>query len=440
MARYRESDAPFMSDLKAAVVRGPRFSTSLLLFAIIGVLVAGVWWTDRARVPLVTNGEGRVIPSSQVQIVQDLEGGILEAIMVREGDIVKVGQVLLRKNDVQIEGKLREDYGNYLDLLARRERLRAEVSGRRPKYAREVIENVPELAERENQLYRARTAELNASIAVLQRQIEQRRQELVELDTRIAQLKRSLELAREELGIIKPLVEQGVTSRIELLRLQRSVNDIRGTLETAQQSIPRAQSALREAERRKDERRAVARSRSQAELNEVSVRATALKESLASMRDRAQRTDIRSPVDGIVKVLNINTVGGVIRPGMDLIEIVPLEDTLLVEARVRPSDIGFVTEGMPAKVKITAFDYTDYGSMDGVVEDISPDTIVDEKGESFYQILVRTEKNYLGTEEKPLFIKPGMIAQVDIISGDRSILEYLLKPILRANEKALREP
>lgn len=440
MARYRESDAPFMSDLKAAVVRGPRFSTSLLLFAIIGVLGAGVWWTDRARVPLVTNGEGRVIPSSQIQVVQDLEGGILEAIMVKEGDIVKVGQVLLRKNDVQIEGKLREDYGNYLDLLARRERLRAEVSGRRPKYSREVIENDPKLAERENQLYRARTAELSASISVLQRQIEQRRQELVELDTRIAQLKRSLELAREELGIIEPLVEQGVTSRIELIRLQRSVNDIRGTLETAQQSIPRAQSALREAERRKDERRAVARSRSQAELNEVSVRAAALKASLASMRDRAQRTDIRSPVDGIIKVLNVNTVGGVIRPGMDLIEIVPLEDTLLVEARVRPADIGFVLPDMPAKVKITAFDYTDYGSMDGVVVDISPDTIVDEKGESFYQILVRTEKNYLGTEEKPLFIKPGMIAQVDIISGDRSILEYLLKPILRANEKALREP
>ena len=440
MAGYRESDAPFMSDLKAAVVRGPRFSTSLLLFAIIGVLGAGVWWTDRARVPLVTNGEGQVIPSRQVQVVQDLEGGILEAIMVKEGDIVKVGQVLLRKNDVQIEGKLREDYGNYLDLLARRERLRAEVSGRRPKYAREVIENVPELAERENQLYRARSAELNASISVLQRQIEQRRQELVELDTRIAQLKRSLELAREELGIIKPLVEQGVTSKVELIRLERSVNDIRGTLETAQQSIPRAQSALREAKQRKDERRAVARSRSQAEFNEVSVRASALKESLASMRDRAQRTDIRSPVDGIVKVLNVNTVGGVIRPGMDLIEIVPLEDTLLVEARVRPADIGFVLPDMPAKVKITAFDYTDYGSMEAVVVDISPDTIVDEKGESFYQILVRTEKNYLGTEEKPLFIKPGMVAQVDIISGDRSILEYLLKPILRANEKALREP
>jgi adhesin transport system membrane fusion protein len=440
MAGYRESDAPFMSDLKAAVVRGPRFGTSLLLFAIIGVLAAGVWWTDRARVPLVTNGEGQVIPSTQVQIVQDLEGGIVESIMVREGDIVKVGQVLLRKNDVQIEGKLREDYGNYLDLLARSERLRGEVSGRRPKFSQEVIENAPELAKRESQLYKARSAELNASISVLQRQIEQRRQELVELDTRIAQLKRSLELAREELGIIKPLVEQGVTSRVELIRLQRSVNDIRGTLETAQQSIPRAQSALREAERRKDERRLVARSKAQAEFNEVSVRAAALKESLASMRDRAQRTDIRSPVDGIVKVLNINTVGGVIRPGMDLIEIVPLEDTLLVEARVRPSDIGFVRPGMPAKVKITAFDYTDYGSMDAEVVDISPDTIVDEKGESFYQILVRTEKNYLGTEEKPLNIKPGMIAQVDIISGDRSILEYLLKPILRANQKALREP
>jgi adhesin transport system membrane fusion protein len=232
-----------------------------------------------------------------------------------------------------------------------------------------------------------------------------------------------------------------VTSRIELLRLERAINDIRGTLETAQQSIPRAQSALREAERRRDERRAVFRSKAQAELNDVTVRAAALNESLSSMRDRAQRKDIRSPVDGTVKQLYINTVGGVIRPGMDLIEIVPLEDTLLVEARVRPSDIGFLATGLPAKVKITAYDYTDYGSMDAVLEDISPDTVVDEQGESFYQIRVRTEKNYLlGKDDNQLPIKPGMVAQVDIISGDRSILEYLMKPILRAREKSLREP
>ncbi len=440
MAKFRHEDAEFMSDLRAAVARGPRLWTSALLVAIILVLAAAVYWTSQARVPLVTNGQGQVIPSSQVQVVQDLEGGIVEEILVREGDVVSRGQVLLRKNDIQFASKFREDYGRYLSLLAEINRLTAETEGRKPVYDDEIVKNDPKLIERQNALYEARKSELDASISVLTRQAEQRRQEMVELDSRIESLQGSLRLANQEYDILQPLVASGVTSKVELLRLERSINDIKGTLEAARQAIPRARSALSEVNRRIEERKAQAQTESQKDLNEAKVKAAALSESLASMRDRVARTEIRSPVDGTVKKLNINTVGGVIRPGVDLIEIVPLEDSLLIEARVRPADIGFIHPGNKAKVKITAYTYTDYGSLDAEVEDISPDTIVDEKGESFYQIRVRTDRNFLGEPDKPLPIKVGMVAQVDIVTGDRTVLQYILKPILRAREKALREP
>lgn len=435
----RTDDTEFMTDLRAAVVRGPRVSASVLLLAIIGFLLAAVYWSSQAKLPLVTRGEGRVIPSSQVQIVEDLEGGIVKEILIREGDIVEQGQVLLRKDEIQFGSQLREEHAKYLAIQATVDRLTAEVNGRKPKYSKLVMDKNPKLAERENSLYRARREELQASVRVLERQQEQRRQELVEIAARIAQLERSLALAMEELAITKPMVEQGVMSRIELLRIERGVSDIEGTLTAARESVPRAQAASREAEQRIRERRANFRSQARAELNDTQVRLTVIKESLASMSDRVKRTQIRSPVDGTVKQLNINTIGGVIRPGMAVAEIVPLDDTLLVEARIRPADVGFLYPNQEAKVRITAYNSSDYGSLDARLEDISPDTIVDEKGESYFQVRVRTDRNYLESRQGPLEIKPGMVAQVDIRTGERTVLEYILKPILRVRESALRE-
>lgn len=439
MAKNRADDTEFMTDLKAAIIRGPRFSTSLLLFAIVAFLAAGLWWTSWAEIPMVARGEGQVIPSSQIQVVQHLEGGILAGISVKEGQIVRKGDILLRVDDIQFESKYREDYAKYLGLLAARDRLEAEVKGAEPSYSREVMKNDPKLAASEDALYRARKAELKHSIAVLERQTEQREQELVELESRITQLEGSLALAQEEFQITQPLVEQGIASRIELLRLERSINDIEGTLETARQSMPRARAARREAEGRIEERLASFRSQAWADLNDTKVKLAVLEKSLASMKDRVQRTDVRSPVDGTVKQLKINTIGGVIKPAMDLVEIVPLEDKLLVEARIRPSDIAFLHPEQEAKVKITAYDYAVYGSLDAELVQISADSIVDEKGESYFQIRVRTDKNYLGSETDPLPIIPGMVAQVDIHTGRRTVLDYLLKPIYRTQERALRE-
>ncbi len=439
MASFRRADTEFMSDLRSAVIRGPRVSTSLLLIAIIAFFGVGGYWTSQATIPMVARGEGRVIPSSQIQVVQHFEGGILAEILIKEGQVVSRDDTLLRIDDVQFEAKLSEDYARYLALLAGRARLTAEVNGRKPKYAREVLDTNPELAESEDALYRARKAELGQSVAVFQRQTEQRRQELVEIESRITQLERSLELAQEELGITRPMVEQGVTSRIELIRIERGVNDIAGTLETARQSVPRARAAVREAEGRTLEKLATFKAEALAMLNDTNVRLATLAQMLTSMRDRVRRTDVRSPVDGTIKQLLINTVGGIIQPGMDLIEIVPLADNLLIEARIRPADIGFLRPDQKASVKITAYDYAIYGSLDAQIVHIAADSIVDEKGESYFEVRVRTDKNYLGDEDDPKPIIPGMVAQIDIQTGERTVLEYLLKPILRAQQRAFRE-
>ncbi len=439
MAKSHIEDIDYMSDLRAAIVRGPRFSTSLLLFAIVGFIAAAAYWTSQATIPVIARGEGRVIPSSQIQVIQHLEGGILAEILIEEGQIVKRGEVLLRVNDVQFEAKLSEDYSQYLALSATHDRLEAEVQGKKPQYSKEVLEDNPNLVDSENALYQARRAELAQSVAVLRQLVVQRAQEQVELRARIKQLQSSLRLANEELNITKPMVQQGVTSRIELLRIERDVNDLEGTLEAARQSMPRASAAQREAEGRIRERRATYRAEALAQLNDTKARLAMLSGQLTSMRDRVQRTDVRSPVDGTIKQLKINTVGGVIKPGMDLVENVPAEDNLLIEARIRPADIGFLHPNQEATVKITAYDYAIFGALDARLEQISADSIVDEKGESYFQVRVRTDQNYLGDEDDPKKIIPGMVAQVDIMTGDRTVLDYLLKPILRARGMAFTE-
>lgn len=439
MANSNIEDTDYMSDLRAAIVRGPRISTSLLLIAVVGFVVAAVYWTSQATVPVVARGEGRVIPSSQIQVIQHLEGGILAEILIKEGQTVKKGEVLLRVNDIQFEAKLSEDYSQFLALSATHDRLNAEVTGKKPQYSKEVLKDNPRLVDSENALYRARRAELAQSVSVLRQLVVQRAQEQIELGARIKQLRSSLRLANEELDITRPMVEQGVTSRIELLRIERDVNDLGGTLEAARQSVPRAVAAQSEAEGRIRERRATYRTEALAQLNDTKARLAALSGMLTSMRDRVQRTDVRSPVDGTVSRLLINTVGGVIKPGMDLVEIVPAEDNLLIEARIRPADIGFLHPDQEATVKITAYDYAIFGSLDARLVQISADSIVDEKGESYFQVRVRTDKNYLGDEDNPRKIIPGMVAQVDIMTGDRTVLDYIMKPILRARGMAFTE-
>lgn len=440
MARVRLEDAEFMSDLRSAVMRGPRVSASILFLSIVAFFVGAVFWASVATLDEVTTGEGRVIPSSQIQVLQNLEGGILAKIHVREGEIVEQSQVLLTIDDTQAASKYREDRARVLALRASVARLRAEQVGQPPEFPDEVVAERPDLVETELAVYGARTNELRSSIEVYRRQIEQRKQELVELDSRIGQLTENLALGNEELGILAPLVEQGVSARIELIRLQRQVNDIEGDLKAARQSVPRARSALNEVRRRVEERRAAYLSEVASALAAARGELASVSEVMASAQDRVRRTEIRSPVQGTVIKLYINTIGGVIRPGEDLLEIVPLEDNLLVEAHIRPADIAFLHPGQAAKVKITAYDFAIYGGIDAELEQISADTILNEEGERFYQIRVRTKRNFMVDREgNSLPIIPGMVAEVDILTGKKTVLQYLMKPILRAGGRAMRE-
>lgn len=432
-------DLDFVSDAAAAVLedtpRGGRFIvwSVLLFFALAGV------WASRAELDEVTRGVGKVIPSRQVQVIQNLEGGIVGELLVHEGDIVDKGQVLIKIDDVRFSSSFRESRLRYLALAAKAARLRAEALGEEFKAPEEVVKEQPELVERERELYDTRQQQLEANLRILREQETQRRQELAELEAKKGQVGRSYNLAYRELVMTRPLVKDGAISEVEVLRLERQVNDLRGDLKATELAIPRVQSRLDEAQRKLEEARLAFRNEARTELNETTAEMGRLSESNIALEDRVERTLVRSPVRGEVKRLLVTTEGGVVQPGMDLVEIVPLEDSLMVEARISPRDIGFLHPGQPATVKFTAYDFAIYGGLPAKLEQISPDSLTDEKGDTYYQVRVRTDRNHLGNEQKPLPIIPGMQASVDILTGKKTVLEYLLKPVLRAKEYALRE-
>jgi membrane fusion protein, adhesin transport system len=439
LRRPKRADAEFVIGRAGADLHAPRGFAHLLLFAVVAFFVVFFAWASWAELEEVTRGDGKVIPSSQVQVVQNLEGGIVAEIPAREGAIVQRGEVLVRIDNVRAASELRESRQRYLSLQGALSRLRAEVGDVPLAFAPEVMAEAPDVAQSESALYRARREALLSELEVLRSQAAQREQERTELATRLDQLERSHALAREELAITEPLATSRVVSRVQLLRLQREVNDLAGELEATRLAMPRIEAALREATRRIEERQLSFRAEAQRELTAVQAEAAALQEEITAEADMVSRTEVRSPVRGTVKQLFVNTVGGVIQPGADLVEIVPLEDNLLVEAKVRPADIAFLRPGQPAVVKITAYDFAIYGGLDALVEDISADTITDERGESFYRVRVRTDESALHEAGEPLPIIPGMTTQVDILTGQKTVLDYLLRPILSAKERALRE-
>jgi adhesin transport system membrane fusion protein len=437
--RARREDADYVLGRDGAELLRPRALAHLLLVVIATFFVLFFAWASWATLDEVTRGEGRVIPSSQVQVVQNLEGGIVSAILVREGEIVERGQVLLRIDNVRAASDLRENRKRHLALLGALARLRAEVGETGIDFAPQVLADASEVARNERALFDARQQALDSELAILHSQAEQRQQELAELQRRLTQVEGSHELALEELKITAPLAAKRIVPQIDLLRLKREVNDLEGELETTRLGIERIKSASHEADRRIEEKSLSFRAEAQRELTVVRAEADALEERIAADADLVQRTEVRSPVRGTIKQLFVNTVGGVIQPGEDLVEIVPLEDTLLVEAKVRPADIAFLRPGQAATVKVTAYDFSIYGGLDAVVEDISADTITDEEGERFYRIRVRTTEGTLDRAGAPLPIIPGMTTEVDILTGEKTVMDYLLKPILRAQQTALRE-
>ncbi len=423
---------------KALVEDAPRV-IRLTIWVLVGFFVFALVWAHFAVVDEVTRGDGKAIPSSKLQKIQNLEGGIVAELFVREGQIVEAGAPLLRLDDTRFTSNVGETEADRLAMQARVERLQAEVDGTELELSPDLVKAAPGLAQSELALFKSRQQQLKDEIGGLEEQLVQRQQELREFVSKRGQYARSLELLSQEIRMSEPLVAEGAISQVEVLRLRRSEIENRGQMEATDLAIPRAQAAIKEVQRKIDETRGRFRSEALGNLNEARTDLSKAQATGKALEDRVSRTLVTSPVRGIVKQMLVNTIGGVIQPGSDLVEIVPLDDNLLVEARIRPQDIAFLHPGQKAVVKFTAYDYTIYGGLQAKLEQIGADTVTDEEGNSFYLIQLRTDKSHLGSDEAPLLIIPGMVASVDIMTGKKSILSYLLKPILRARAEALRE-
>ncbi|WP_242208753.1 MULTISPECIES: HlyD family type I secretion periplasmic adaptor subunit [unclassified Pseudomonas] len=424
---------------KALIEDAPRV-VRLTIWAIIGFFIFLLLWANFAVIDEVTKGDGKAIPSSKIQKIQNLEGGIISELFVKEGQIVEVGAPLIRLDDTRFASNVGETEADRLSMLLRVERLSAEVDDRPLNFPEDVLKAVPGQAKSEESLYISRRQQLHDEIGGLQEQLIQRQQELREFASKQAQYRQQLGLQRQEINMSEPLVAQGAVSPVEVLRLKRAEVETRGQLDATTLAIPRAESAIKEVQRKIDETRGKFRSEALTQLNEARTDLNKASATGKALEDRVSRTLVTSPVRGIVNKLLVNTIGGVIQPGSDMVEIVPLDDTLLVEAKIRPQDIAFLHPGQEAIVKFTAYDYTIYGGLKAKLEQIGADTITDEdKKTTYYIIKVRTERSHLGTDEKPLLIIPGMVASVDIITGKKSVLSYLLKPIIRARAEALHE-
>lgn len=435
----RHVEHRFLPYRSAALADPSSRAMSLTVWIAAALLLSALLWAGFAVLEEVTTGEGKAIPSSKVQVIQNLEGGIVSDIFVREGQVVDKGDTLLRLDDTRFMSSRSESEVDRLTLTAQVERLAAEAEGRSLTLPAEVTSSAPQVAADEQALYASRQRRMASEQRTLNEQLRQKTQELAEFRSKQEQFRSSLALVQQELDMSAPLVSSGAVSPVEILRLKRNAVELRGSMNANTLAIPRAEAAISEIKSRVQESELGFRADAARELNEKRNDLARISASRIAIDDRMSRTTVVSPVRGIVKTLKVNTIGGVVQPGSDLLEIVPLEDNLLIEAKVRPQDVAFLHPGQKAMVKFSAYDYTLYGGLPARLELIGADTITDDKDNSFYLIQVRTDSNHLGSDSRPLLIIPGMIATVDIITGEKSVLDYLLKPVLKARAEALRE-
>lgn len=437
--RYNEADLAYMRSLSAAIVqRSPRYMLRILLLTAV-LFATLIVWMGRAELDIVVRGNGKVIPSSQLQVIQSLEGGVVSDILVREGDQVTTNQPLMKISDITFASSFEENRLHILGLKAKIARLEAEAFG---KPFMDVPADDPKTSEfmaSEKSLYESNLRQLDETLKILDEQAIQKESELVETEARERQLKKSLSLINQELQIKAPLVKKRLVSEIDYLQLRRQANEIEGQLESIRLSLPRIRSTVEETRSKITQGRLDFQNKAKKELNEALAELSRVSEAQAALQDRVRRTTLRSPVNGTVMRLHINTIGGVVQPGNSIIELVPSEDKLLIEARIKPSDIADISVGQKARIKFTAYDFAIYGSLQGQVSFISADTVTNEQGESYYIARIRPTRDFLGTKDKPLPIKVGMVSSVDILTGKKTILQYLLKPIYRATENALGE-
>jgi len=437
--RIRRADDRVLSwDIMAeqAVIEQEPLRARRLLYALIGTFLLILLWSAISEIDTVTRGQGRVIPSRQVQIIGSQDGGVITEILVRVGDTVQKGQLLLKLDQTRSLANLGETRAELSGLTVKAARLRAIVDGTPFNPTNQMLVEAPEIVAQEQNLYRSTLDELEVQEEIAGQQLVQREEELAELNAREFQLATELTLADEELIKTRPMIASGAVSEVEILRLQREVNKAEGELKQTRAQLARVESAILEAKQKVQSVRLEFVNKIRRDLSDTVTKINAKREATEGLSDRVRQTNVLSPVNGTVKQIFYNTQGGVVLPGRDIIELVPTDDSLLVEVRVKPQDIAFMAPGQMANVKVTAYDFVVYGGLQGKVEQIGADTIIDEEGKAYYEVKVRTEDVDFGPD-KPII--PGMTVEVDIVTGKRTVLSYLMKPILRAQQRALSE-
>lgn len=432
-------ETDFMDELEAATRLKPSDSSHFMLIAVASLVGAFLVWSGFSEVEERVRGGGQVVPTSEIQVVQSLEGGILGELLVSEGTVVEKDQVLLRISDVAFASEERGVEARSVALKAKRARLKAEADGSVFSLSEDIREKAPKIAQNEEALYHSRQQELDNAQSILEDKISRASAGLAEVHAKISRLADSRTLLQKELNITREMVKKRAVPQLEEIRLTRELNDISGQIREASQKRSGLEAELRAAKKEREDQRAKFHTQALGELNEVETSIKQLDENLTTIGDRVFRSEIRSPVNGVVNKITLKTIGGIVEPAMQLVEIVPLDDELKIMARVLPREIAFLHPGQDVSVKITAYDPQRYGSLKGKLVRIGANSVTDREGKVFFEIEVQTDKNYLGTESKPLPITPGMVAETEVITGKRTILEYLLKPILRARDRALTE-
>jgi len=429
-------DLNWNDEADLAILEQTPAKARFLLYAIAFILAVLILWAWFAKVDEVIRGDGRVIPSKQVQVIQSLDGGIVSEILVSEGQTVVVGTPLVKIDETRAVSSLRENQTQYLAFLAKQSRLKALADGTPFNPPDEVRKDAPETYDQEYALYISSKEELQSAMDIARDQMVQREKELLEVQFRKEIAEKNFESASKELAANKPLLASGAVSEIDILKLEREATKAKGDIDQARAQISRIQTSIGEARRKVSEVQQTFKSKVRTELNDITARLNSISEVSVSLQDKVNQSVLKSPVNGKVSRLFFNTVGGVIQPGKEVLEVVPTDDALILETKIQIKDIAFVRVMQPAVVKLTAYDYTIYGTLDAIVENVSADSIVDDKGNAYYIVRVRTLKSSLG---KGLPIIPGMVAQVDVMTGKKTILSYLLKPVLKAKAYAFSE-
>lgn len=435
----KKHESEFMSELQAASRMTPAAPIVLMFFSIIALVVLGIVWASVSQVEKITRGQGQVVPAQDVQYVQSLEGGIVQDLLVREGQIVKSGDVLVRLSDIQSSSQQRGTQARAVALKAQQARLKAEIAGEDFAMPAAITDEAPAVAANEIALYTSRQQELKNAYNILDDRIAKAKADISEASAQVNRLYQNRKLLNQELAVTRDLVRKRAVPKLEEIRLSRELADVSGQINALAQSKKSLEAEAKVAQTERDAQDDTFRSQALTELGQVETEIKGLEENLTSIGDRVDRAEIKSPVDGVVNKIAVTTVGGVVEPAMRLMEIVPVDAALKITAKIPPNEIGFIRVGQDAKVKVSAYDPQIYGALEGQLVRIGANATPEQDGQMFFEVDIETAQNYVGDEDNPLPISSGMQATVEIITGKRTIMNYLLKPLFRARERILTE-